>query len=119
MNRERYSTNIEYIVRIYSNGCALNKLDLDNFPEKTSYYSKHKTYKPIKGKGKYHPSQKPKELLQEIIELSTSESDVVLDCFMGSGTTGVACRDLSRKFIGIEKVEEYFDISINRIKEEL
>lgn len=116
MNRERYSTNIEYIVRIYTNGCALNKIDLDKQPEKTIFYSKYKSYSQVRGNGKLHPSQKPVQLLRELIELSTKENDVVLDPFMGSGSTGVACLNTNRNFIGIELDKRYFDIAKQRIE---
>ena len=114
-NRERYSTNIEYIVRIYTNGCALNKIDLEIHKEKTKYYSKYKAYTQVRGKNKLHPSQKPIELINELIELSTKEGDVVLDPFMGSGSTGVACVRAKRNFIGIELDENYFKIAKERV----
>lgn len=116
MNRERYSTNIEYIVRIYSNGCALNKLDLDNNPSYTKYYSKYKTYAQVRGKEKYHPSQKPVELLTELLMVSTNEQDIVLDPFMGSGSTGVACLNANRNFIGVELDNNYFSVARERIE---
>ena len=55
-----------------------------------------------------HPTQKPLSVLERIILASTKENDVVLDPFNGSGTTGIACLNLNRKYIGIEKEEEYF-----------
>lgn len=58
-------------------------------------------------KGK-HPCEKPHKLLRHIIDASSRPGDVVLDCFLGSGSTGIACRELSRKFIGIELDPEYF-----------
>lgn len=64
-----------------------------------------------------HPTQKPLELMEYLIKTYTKEGDLVLDFTMGSGTTGVACKKLKRKFIGIELDENYFDIAINRIKE--
>lgn len=66
---------------------------------------------------KYHPTQKPIELLEYLIKTYTDEGEIVLDFTMGSGSTGVACKNLNRKFIGIELNEEYYNISINRIKE--
>lgn len=63
-----------------------------------------------------HPTQKPEYLLLRIIEASTKNNDIILDPFMGSGTSGVACKKLNRKFIGIEKEKEYVDIAIKRIK---
>lgn len=62
-----------------------------------------------------HITPKPVPLLENIIKHSSNEGDVVLDCFMGSGSTGVACKKLNRKFIGIELSEEYFEIAKKRI----
>ena len=64
---------------------------------------------------KIHPSQKPVDLLKHAIYYTSNENDVVLDSFMGSGTCGVACRALNRKFIGIEIDRKYFDIAKRRI----
>ena len=66
-------------------------------------------------KGKIHPTQKPIELMEYLINTYTNENDTVLDFTMGSGTTGVACVNLNRNFIGIELDEEYFKIAENRI----
>lgn len=68
-------------------------------------------------KGSLHPTQKPVDLLEYLIKTYTNEGDVVLDNCMGSGSTGVACVNLDRDFIGIELNEEYFEIASNRIKE--
>ena len=68
--------------------------------------------------GKLHSCQKPLIILEKIIKTSSNENDVVLDCFMGSGSTGVACKHTNRKFIGIEVNEKYFDIAKKRIEEE-
>ena len=62
-----------------------------------------------------HPTQKPVALIKELIKTYTNEHDIVLDSCMGSGTTGVACKSLNRRFIGIEKDKEYFRISRERI----
>lgn len=62
-----------------------------------------------------HPTQKPVELIKYLIKTYTNEGDTVLDNCMGSGTTGVACENTNRRFIGIEKERNYFDISVNRI----
>ena len=63
-----------------------------------------------------HQTQKPIRLMVEIVRLFTNEGDVVLDPFMGSGTTGVVCAKLGRKFIGIELEPKYFDIACERIQ---
>lgn len=63
-----------------------------------------------------HPNQKPLPLMQWCIERISEGGDLILDPFMGSGTTGVACANLGRKFIGIEIEEKYFDIALRRIE---
>lgn len=67
------------------------------------------------GRG-FHPTQKPVALFEYLIRTYTNEGDVVLDNCMGSGTTGVACKNLNRKFIGIEMDKKYFEIAKNRIE---
>jgi DNA modification methylase len=62
-----------------------------------------------------HPTQKPLELMKWCIGRLPEPSSVILDPFMGSGTTGVACAKMGRKFIGIEKNADYFDIACERI----
>ena len=62
-----------------------------------------------------HPTQKPVKLLEYLIKTYTNKGDVVLDFTMGSGTTGVACKNLDRKFIGIEMDEKYFKTAKDRI----
>jgi len=64
-----------------------------------------------------HPTQKPVALLEYLIKTYTLENETILDFTMGSGTTGVACKNLNRKFIGIEKDSGYFEIAEKRIKE--
>jgi len=68
-------------------------------------------------KGKVHPTQKPVALMEYLIKTYTHENETVLDFAAGSFTTGVACVNLNRKFIGIELDSGYFDIGSNRIKE--
>lgn len=67
--------------------------------------------------GTEHPTQKPVALMEYLIKTYTNPGDTVLDNCMGSGTTGVACMNLGRSFIGIEKDPNYFDIAQRRIKE--
>ena len=66
---------------------------------------------------RYHPSQKSQALIVELIKRHSNENDVVLDPFMGSGSTGVACIKAGRKFIGFELDKQYFEIAETRIKE--
>ena len=64
-----------------------------------------------------HPTQKPVELLEYLIKTYTNEGMTVLDCCMGSGSTGVACLNTNRNFIGIELDDSYFEIADDRLKE--
>ena len=65
--------------------------------------------------GKEHPTQKPIALMEWCIEQAANKPQTILDPFMGSGTTGVACANLGRSFIGIEREPKYFDIACERI----
>ena len=94
---------------------TLNNYDSEWFQEKTGYPSNILYYN--LDADKYHPTQKPIDLLEYLIKTYTLENEIVLDNCMGSGSTGVACMNINRKFIGIELDEKYFDISINRIFE--
>ena len=69
--------------------------------------------------GRLHPTQKPVALLEYLIKTYTLEWETVLDNCMGSGSTGVACKNLNRNFIGIELDPEYFKIAEKRINENL
>ena len=62
-----------------------------------------------------HTTQKPIWLMKEILQVLSNEGDTVLDPFMGSGSTGVACKELNRNFIGVELDKQYFDIATKRI----
>jgi len=64
-----------------------------------------------------HPTQKPTELLIQILKDYSSEDDLIFDPFLGSGTTAIACKGLNRNFIGIEISKKYCDIAIKRIQE--
>lgn len=68
------------------------------------------------GRNKLHPTQKPLDLIKQLIEFSSNSGGLVLDPCMGSGTTGIACKELDRDFIGIELDKEYFEIAKNRIE---
>ena len=69
------------------------------------------------GRSKMHPTQKPVDLMEYIIESSSKIGDTVLDFTMGSGSTGVAARNTNRKFIGIELDSDYFRIALERISQ--
>ena len=87
----------------------------------TSYRQTHTNYprsiQKFKSEGKtVHPTQKPVALMEYLIKTYTNEGDTVLDFTMGSGTTGVACANLNREFIGIERDDKYFQIAQDRIQ---
>ena len=71
-------------------------------------------YGKVSGK-RVHPAQKPVDLLEKLLLAYSNDGDTVLDNCMGSGSTGVACANLNRNFIGMELKQEYFDIATERI----
>jgi len=87
------------------------------FQEKTGYPHDIIFSPSVSTKNIMHPTQKPVELLEYLTKTYTNEGDTVLDFTMGSGTTGVACKNTGRNFIGIEKDEGYFEIARKRIGE--
>ncbi|MFM8009072.1 MAG: DNA-methyltransferase, partial [Dolichospermum sp.] len=66
---------------------------------------------------RYHPTQKPIKLIERIIKASSHENMIVLDPFMGSGSTALACLNLNRHYIGIEREEKYLQVAQSRIAE--
>jgi site-specific DNA-methyltransferase (adenine-specific) len=86
-----------------------------NLPEGQKYKSNVLQYR--KDYSGHHPTQKPIALMEDLVKTYTNAGDTVLDFTMGSGSTGVACVNTSRKFIGIEREQKYFDIACQRIEE--
>ncbi len=80
------------------------------YPKRIIYFNNNFVSKQV------HPTQKPVDLCEYLIKTYTNEGDIVLDNCMGSGTTGVACKNIGRKFIGIENNEKYFNIAKERIE---
>ena len=72
---------------------------------------------PLPSANRLHLCQKPEDILERLIKVSSNEGDTVLDLFMGSGSTGVAAKRTGRNFIGIELSEQYFEIAKKRIEE--
>ena len=105
----RYLNNTEWIIHIREKGV----------PIYGNYHTKGKVYtSPVNSKDKKlfgHPTIKPLELMEKILINHTLEEHLVLDPFMGSGSTGVACKNLKRNFIGIELNQEYFLVAKKRI----
>ncbi|HUV59133.1 MAG TPA: site-specific DNA-methyltransferase [Desulfatiglandales bacterium] len=100
------------------------KINTDGVIDKVYTYTHKNPDTIIVGKwqangGKVHPNQKPVALMEYLIKTYTNEGETVLDFTMGSGTTGVACKNLNRNFIGIELDPEYFKIAEKRINENL
>jgi len=89
---------------------ALKNTYDDSFPINLLYYKR------VHSSQRVHPTQKPVELIEYLIKTYSNENDLILDNCMGSGTTGVACVDTNRSFIGIEKDPKYFEIAKDRIQ---
>jgi len=93
------------------------------------FYKKLPTYHPIKTTDRYprsvvmfprdkdniHPTQKPLALIEYLVKTYSNTGDTVLDFCMGSGTTGAACKNLRRSFLGFEKDKKYFDLALQRL----
>jgi DNA modification methylase len=131
----------ENISIFYKKQCTYNKQLREGKPYKTirtgKSYEGNGDYKTINGENKglhnpkniidlkadnkkengLHPTQKPVELMEYLIKTYTNENETVLDFTMGSGSTGVACVNTNRNFIGIEQDENYFNIAKQRIKD--
>lgn len=106
----KYLSDIEYCILAREKGTKIGG----------TYETKHKWYVSStnkEDKKKYkHPTIKPLNIIKNLILNSSNEGDTILDCFMGSGTTGVACKELNRSFIGIEINKKYFEIAKERIE---
>jgi site-specific DNA-methyltransferase (adenine-specific) len=108
-------------------GCSRSRIGGFNHWTPIMYYGKFKfpidTFETKMGqtvaenRGINHPSPKPLKLFNWIIENASNENDIVLDCFIGSGTTAIACMQTNRNFIGIELEPKYVDIANKRIQD--
>lgn len=107
----KYMSDLEYIIYVHDKGSPFN----NDVPIK--WKRKCKVYPIMIDKNKLHPTQKPLKLMNELVMTHSFENQIVLDSFMGSGTTGVACVLNKRNFIGMELDENYFNISKKRIEE--
>jgi DNA modification methylase len=111
-NRDRlYVTSIEIAIwAVKGKGWAYNR-------QKETYENAIFEYPIVNHKKRVHPTQKPIELIEDIIKIHSNEGDVVLDCFMGSGTTAVACEKNNRRWLGFEVEDEYIEKANKRILE--
>ena len=136
--KRRHLNKLENISLFYFKQCTYNPQGLkvtnrmtrqggtgelsDNRKSRIRDYKQTHTNYPVnllefkRDKGNLHPTQKPVALLEYLIKTYTLENETVLDFTMGSGSTGVACKNLNRKFIGIEKDKKYFEIAKERIE---
>lgn len=105
----KYLTDTEFILFFREKGVKV----YGSFETKKTWYATPLNQKDKKLYG--HPTIKPLDIVKNFIVNSSNENDIVLDPFMGSGTTGVACKQLNRNFIGIELEEKYFRIAEDRI----
>lgn len=107
----KYLSDTEYCLYFRKGG---NHCKPSNYEDAKTFY-----IAPLNQKDKKlynHPTIKPIDITEKFIRNSTKENETVLDMFMGSGTTGVASKNLNRNFIGIELDKNYFDIAVERIK---
>ena len=100
-----------------SNVYGLNKMPSKDYDPTKRYPLSFGKFNTGRARDKLHPTQKPVALMEYLIKTYTNENEIVLDFTMGSGTTGVACKNLNRDFIGIELDEKYFEIAKKRILE--
>ena len=100
---------------------AITEASIKFSKEKKTYDYKYPTSNSLRFSGRtdrgFHPTQKPVPLLEYLIKTYTLENETVLDFTMGSGSTGVACVNINRNFIGIERDDKYFEIATKRIEE--
>jgi len=104
----KYISDIEFIVFIRGKNATFNK-------STNKENSKLFQYNYPTGK-RFHPAEKPAELIKRLLKIHSNKNDIILDPFLGSGTTVVACKELGRRYIGIEISPEYCEIARNRIR---
>jgi site-specific DNA-methyltransferase (adenine-specific) len=109
-HERKTATRVDYNTEVYNKQTKVTSYDsTERYPRSILKFSSDKQ------KTKFHPTQKPIALLEYFLKTYTDENEIVLDFTMGSGSTGVACKNLCRKFIGIEKDATYFNIASERI----
>lgn len=114
IRKSSFLNSCELIVCLWNKGHTWNfskQNEMHNFIESPICMGAERLKEPK------HPTQKPVKILEHIIKIASNENDLVLDMFMGVGSTGVACMNLNRRFIGIELDKEYYNASVKRLKE--
>jgi site-specific DNA-methyltransferase (adenine-specific) len=105
----KYISDIEFIVFVRGKNATYNSLGVKEQSKLFQYN--------YPTKDRLHPTQKPVPLIERLIKLSSNEKDTILDPFIGSGTTAVACLKTGRNYVRIELDQKYVDIANNRINE--
>lgn len=109
----RYVQDMEFAIWAVKKGSKWTFNKLEGYPYMRSMFETSI----VSGSEKVvHPTQKSLKLMQDIIKIHTNKNDIIIDPFMGSGTTGVACLNLDRNFIGIELDKTYFKLATNRLE---
>ena len=107
----KYISDLEFIVYVRTKGVPWNT-EIKDYKKKC----KLKIFNPVSSSmGKIHVTQKPVELMEELINQHSLKNQIILDPFMGSGSTGIACDNLDRDFIGIEINKEFYNGAVNRL----
>lgn len=109
LNRKRFSTNTEFVIRIYNWKCTFN------IQENNQWYNKVIKFNSIKKAEKLYKQQKPTEILERFVAFGSNEGDTIFDPFMGVGSTGDIATRMNRDFVGAELEKERFDISCKRL----
>ena len=112
--RRKAETLSDCNIMTCKNGESVYKEYTHKYPTNVLEFARESTKRNVKYS---HPTQKPVPLLEYLIKTYTNEGDVVLDNTMGSGSTGVACKQLNRSFVGIEMDDKYFEIAKKRIND--
>lgn len=105
----KYMSDIQFVVYARNKGAFFNN------DEEISIKRKCKIFPIVNANNRNHPTQKPIPLIKEYIRLHSKQGDIILDPFGGSGTTAIACMNLNRKCIIIEKEEKYCEITAKRL----
>lgn len=101
--------------RVGTKTSVYGKADKETFYDSSSRYPTQLIEIANRKDGKHHPTQKPVALMEYLIKTYTNEGETVLDFCMGSGTTGAACANTGRKFIGIEMDADFFQVALSRV----
>ena len=105
----KYVSNLEFVVCVKEKGAFFN----NDLPMQ----KKLKSFKYPSPTTRIHPTEKPIELISDLLNLKSKEGDLVLDCFSGSGVLAIACHNLKRRFICIERDKEYYRASCERLEQ--